>query len=142
VVPAPLSRGRFAKVVAAWQNALEWNANYLENHDSAPVRVALRRRREVLGNPQSCSARCCCRCAARRISIRAGNRHANFDFTSMEQVRDVESHNIYRLAKRLHFPARYRWRMIKTKSRDNARTPMQWDAGENGGFTTGTPGSA
>lgn len=29
--------------------------------------------------------------------------------------------------------------MIHTKSRDNARTPMQWDAGQGAGFTTGTP---
>ena len=29
--------------------------------------------------------------------------------------------------------------MMKTKSRDNARTPMQWDDSENAGFTTGTP---
>jgi oligo-1,6-glucosidase len=29
--------------------------------------------------------------------------------------------------------------MIHAKSRDNARTPMQWDDGENAGFTTGTP---
>ncbi|KWX89232.1 hypothetical protein AMQ83_01860 [Paenibacillus riograndensis] len=28
---------------------------------------------------------------------------------------------------------------IHKKSRDNARTPMQWDDGENGGFTTGVP---
>ena len=29
--------------------------------------------------------------------------------------------------------------IIHAKSRDNARTPMQWDAGPNVGFTTGTP---
>ena len=63
----------------------------------------------------------------------------NFDFTSMDQVQDVESHSIWRTAKRLHIPAGLRWRMIKARSRDNARTPMQWDESENGGFTTGTP---
>ena len=29
--------------------------------------------------------------------------------------------------------------MLKNISRDNARTPMHWDSGENAGFTTGTP---
>lgn len=29
--------------------------------------------------------------------------------------------------------------MIKASSRDNARTPVQWSAGPNAGFTTGTP---
>ena len=30
-------------------------------------------------------------------------------------------------------------RSIRARGRDNARTPMQWTAGENAGFTTGTP---
>jgi oligo-1,6-glucosidase len=30
-------------------------------------------------------------------------------------------------------------RSLAVKSRDNARTPMQWDAGEHAGFTSGTP---
>lgn len=63
----------------------------------------------------------------------------NFDFTSMHQIKDIESHNIYKLAKRLGFPRSLRWKMIKATSRDNARTPVQWTAGPNAGFTTGTP---
>ncbi len=31
------------------------------------------------------------------------------------------------------------FKIIQTKSRDNSRTPMQWDASDNAGFTTGTP---
>ena len=63
----------------------------------------------------------------------------NFDFPDMEKVRDVESINIWNMGKRLHLPYGLRWRMIKTKSRDNARTPMQWDDSINGGFSAGTP---
>ena len=63
----------------------------------------------------------------------------NFDFPDMQKVRDVESINIWNIGKRLHLPRSLRWRMIKTKSRDNARTPMQWNDSPNAGFTTGTP---
>lgn len=63
----------------------------------------------------------------------------NFDFSDMEKVQDVESINIWNMGKQLHLPYSLRWRMIKTKSRDNARTPMQWNDSPNAGFTTGTP---
>jgi oligo-1,6-glucosidase len=61
----------------------------------------------------------------------------NFDFKSLDEVNDVESHNLDKLMKKLHIPARLRWRWIKVSSRDNARTPMQWTSGVNAGFTTG-----
>lgn len=63
----------------------------------------------------------------------------NFDFTGMDQIQDVESHNIYRMTKRLHFPAGLRWKMIKATSRDNPRTPVQWSDSPNAGFTSGKP---
>ncbi len=63
----------------------------------------------------------------------------NFDFTSLDQIKDVESHNVYRMAKRLHIPEKISWKMIKKTTRDNARTPMQWNDGPNAGFTTGKP---
>ena len=138
--PRRFHAGRFGKVIAKWQNALEWNANYLENHDQ-PRSVS---RFGDAGAYWAQSAKLLC---TMLLSLR-GTPYiyqgqeigmTNFDFTSMAQVQDVESHNIYRLAKRLHLPAGYRWRMIKTKSRDNARTPVQWDNSRNGGFTTGTP---
>jgi oligo-1,6-glucosidase len=63
----------------------------------------------------------------------------NFDFKSMDEIRDVESENIYRLAKKLHIPAKYRWSMIKRTGRDNSRTPIQWSSEPNGGFSSSSP---
>ena len=63
----------------------------------------------------------------------------NGDFQNLDEVEDIESHNVYAMAKSLHLPHFYRWKMIQRTSRDNGRTPMQWSAETGAGFTTGTP---
>jgi len=64
---------------------------------------------------------------------------ANFDFSSLKQVNDVESHNLNKLMKKMGIPGFLRWKWIKASSRDNARTPMQWSPEENAGFSRGKP---
>ena len=63
----------------------------------------------------------------------------NGDFKNLDEIEDIESHNVYKMATSLHLPKSVRWKMIKRTSRDNARTPMQWDDSENAGFTGGKP---
>jgi oligo-1,6-glucosidase len=63
----------------------------------------------------------------------------NGDFKDLTEVEDIESHNVYKMAKSLGLPRGYRWRMIQRSSRDNARTPMQWTAGEKAGFSASEP---
>ena len=63
----------------------------------------------------------------------------NCDFEDISQYRDVESLNYYRILQEKGMAAKDALRIIQIHSRDNGRTPMQWDGGENAGFTTGTP---
>jgi oligo-1,6-glucosidase len=63
----------------------------------------------------------------------------NGDFKDLSEVEDIESHNIYAMAKSLGLPKSYRWKMIQRTSRDNARTPMQWTPGERAGFSSSEP---
>lgn len=132
--------GRFAATIAKWQKALTWNANYLENHDQP--RSVSRFGDDSRYWVQSAKLLCTLLLTLRGTPFVYQGQEigmTNFDFTGMDQIQDVESHNIYRLAKRLHFPPGLRWKMIKASSRDNARTPIQWDDSPNAGFTTGVP---
>lgn len=63
----------------------------------------------------------------------------NAGFTTVEEYADLESVNWAREALARGVPEADVLRSLAAKSRDNARTPMLWDASETGGFTTGTP---
>lgn len=134
------SAQRFAATIAKWQEALVWNAIYLENHDQP--RSVSRFGDDGQYWAQSAKLLCTLLLTLRGTPFVYQGQEigmTNFDFSGMDHIQDVESHNIYRLAKRLHFPPGLRWRMIKASSRDNARTPVQWDSSPNAGFTTGVP---
>ena len=63
----------------------------------------------------------------------------NPGFKHLEQYRDVESLNMFAELKSDGRSNEELLRILAKKSRDNSRTPMQWNAGEQAGFTTGTP---
>ena len=126
----------FFEALIKWQQELPWNAIYLENHDQprsiprfgcdgwwresgkllATLLLTLR------GTP----------------FIYQGQEFGmvDFDFDGVDQLNDVESRNMNRILSAYHVPEGLRWRIIARTSRDNARTPMQWDDGPNAGFTT------
>lgn len=132
--------GRFFEAIIRWQDALPWNAIYFENHDQ-PRSVSR------FGNDKAFWAESAKLLSVMLLSLRGtpfmyqGQEigMTNFDFTGMESIKDIDSHNIYKKLKDMHFPARLRWYMMRKTSRDNARTPMQWSSAKNAGFTSGNP---
>lgn len=57
----------------------------------------------------------------------------------IEDYRDIELLNLYKERTEQGYPIENIMESIYAKGRDNARTPMQWDASKNAGFTSGEP---
>ena len=135
-----LKAQKLMKTLTKWQNALEWNACYFENHDQ-PRFIS---RFPDLGEHRAEASKMM---AGLLMTLRGtpfvfeGQEigMTNGDFKDLSEVEDIESHNIYAMAKGLGIPKRIRWKMIQRTSRDNARTPMQWSGEEGAGFTSGKP---
>ena len=131
---------KLMQCLTKWQGGLDWNAIYFENHDQPRF---ISRFCDGEGYREKLSMMV----AGLAMTLRGtpfvfeGQEigMTNGDFRNLDEVEDIESHNIYAMAKSLHLPSAYRWKMIQRTSRDNARTPMQWSADEGAGFTTGTP---
>ena len=131
---------RFGRALDRWQREIPWNANYFENHDQ--LRSVSR-----FGDDRQYHRESATMLATLLLSLRGSPfifqgqeiGMTNFDYKSMDEVEDVESHNVYAFLKGLHLSEKRCWNMIRASSRDNGRTPVQWSAGRQSGFTTGTP---
>jgi oligo-1,6-glucosidase len=127
--------------LSKWQRELDgvaWNSLFFCNHDQP--RIVSR-----LGDESPASAKC----IATVLHLMQGTPYVyqgeelgmtNCPFGSIENYRDLESINAYReLTQTGRREPEELLSCIAYKSRDNARTPMQWSAAPNAGFTTGKP---
>ncbi|WP_102128010.1 glycoside hydrolase family 13 protein [Deinococcus planocerae] len=140
----PWSLAELREVTTRWQRALHgqgWNSLYLSNHD-VPRMVS---RFGDDGEHRVASAKL----LATFLHTLEGTPYVyqgdeigmtNVRFPSIEAYRDVDTLNFYRerVTEGGHSPEET-LALIHAKGRDNARTPMQWDASPNAGFTTGIP---
>jgi oligo-1,6-glucosidase len=132
------------RVMTRWQEGLAdrgWNSLYLSNHDQ-PRSVS---RFGDDGRYRVESAKM----LATFLHLQQGTPYVyqgeeigmtNVAFASIEDYRDIATRNMYREAVEAQgVDPGVALAIVHARSRDNARTPMQWDDGPEAGFTTGKP---
>lgn len=140
----PWSLLELKKIMTHWQKELEnkgWNSIYLMNHDQ-PRSVSR------FGNDRQYRVESAKMLATFTLMLQ-GTPYiyqgeeigmTNVAFETINDYRDVETLNMYReLVEEKGVDAQALLKVIHAKSRDNARTPLQWDDSENAGFTSGIP---
>jgi oligo-1,6-glucosidase len=132
------------QVMTRWQKGLEgkgWNSLYLSNHDQ-PRQVSR------FGNDGQYRVEAA-KLLATFLHMLQGTPFiyqgeeigmTNVRFQSIDDYRDIETLNAdQELVEKQGLERQTVMEILYQKSRDNARTPLQWDDSENAGFTSGTP---
>lgn len=139
----PLSIAELKEVLSKWQNSLGnegWNSLFWNNHDLPRIVSRWGDDRKY----RTVSAKM----FAILLHMMKGTPYiyqgeeigmTNYPVKDISEVEDIESINMYHERLEKGYSKEEILKSINAKGRDNARTPMQWDYSENGGFTVGEP---
>ena len=128
-----------------WQRKLygkAWNSLYWCNHDQPRVVSRLGNDTDTWWNKSAKMLATCLHFMQGTPYVYQGEElgMTNYPFSDIRDFRDVESINAYHeYTETLHVDSDKMISYLRNKSRDNARTPMQWDETDEAGFTTGVP---
>jgi oligo-1,6-glucosidase len=140
VFTKPFHPRAFKKIIFKWQSSIDWNANFFENHDQI-------RSVERFGDGKRYWKESAKMLAALLMTLRGtpyiyeGEEIGmkNLEKFGPEDYRDPVNDFVYGEMRKFLIPKKTAQRLVRGYTRDNARTPMQWDASENAGFSAGKP---
>ena len=134
----------FKKIIDDWQIGMYqgngWNALFLNNHDQPRSNS---RFGDVVNFPYETQTM-----LATTIQLLRGTPYiyqgeeigmTNPNYANISEYNDIETINHYKILKDRGLSDKEAIQIIKAKSRDNSRTPMQWNNKVNAGFTFGNP---
>lgn len=138
VFAKPFKAKKFFSIIRKWQENIDWNANYLENHDQ--LRSIYKFGDEKNHYLESAKALGLINLTLRGSPfIYQGEEIGMTNLPISNDVglsMDVVSRQVNSIMKKLLFPKRIRNKLIYNLDRDNCRSPMQWDSSFNAGFTS------
>lgn len=143
-VLVPFDFQKLKNILFSWQTGMSdhnaWNAVFWCNHDQPRVVSRFGDEGEYW-KPSAKMLGTVIHCLRGTPYVYQGEEigMTNPGFTSLDQYRDVESINHFHILRDrgLHEDSAYD--ILRVHSRDNSRTPMQWDASEGGGFSGAEP---
>lgn len=143
-VLVPFDFQKLKNIIFEWQTKMSqhnaWNAVFWCNHDQPRV-VSRFGNTEKYWKESAKMLATVVHCLRGTPYIYQGEEigMTNAGFTDISQYKDVESLNHFRILQEKGLTEDNAYSILQVHSRDNSRTPMQWNNEENAGFTSGTP---
>ena len=141
-IHTPFRLRKMKKAFSTWQKAMygdAWNALYIENHDHPRAIDRFGSRKFHKESAKMLAVMYICQCGTPFIYQGQEIGMTNTVFRSMDDFRDVVSFNNQKVFAKFGIKGDRFLKIASRCTRENSRTPVQWNAGPNAGFTTGTP---
>jgi oligo-1,6-glucosidase len=134
----------FKRVFSKWDSAFAkkgWISIFLANHDQARMVSRFGNNSPVYRAPSAMMLNTFILSMRGTPYVYYGDElgMTNIGFEKIEQYKDIAAINGYKKVVSEGGDVALYLKNLKASSRDNGRTPMQWTAQKNAGFTTGTP---
>ncbi len=141
-IKVPFSLKKMKSAFSRWQYELYgkgWNALYIENHDHPRIINRYGNLKYRVESGKMLAAMYMLQCGTPFIYQGQEIGMTNVNLTRLDEFKDVLTFNNHNLFKKLGYNEERFVNHANKVSRETARSPVQWSAEENAGFTTGTP---
>lgn len=138
-IKTPFNLKKLKKVYTNWQKSLygkAWNALYIENHDQPRIINRYGNLNYRVESAKMLAVMYICQSGTPFIYQGQEIGMTNIGLTDIDKYEDVSTKNIYNMCRKFGLKSDFIMKIASYASRDNARTPVQWSAEKNAGFTT------